>query len=86
MVKLCGIMGSRAVLQTSASHLDLDRAPYTLYGVKYIDLVSLAPFTGYIRADAGNCNAAAVYLNAAVAQFRSVPWRAHSVSNLYLQM
>ena len=25
----------------SASHLDLDRAPYVLYGVKYIDLVSL---------------------------------------------
>ena len=29
------------------SHLDLDRAPYVLYGVKYIDLVSLAPFSGH---------------------------------------
>ena len=29
------------------SHLDLDRAPYVLYGVKYIDLVSLAPFLGH---------------------------------------
>ena len=28
----------------SDSHLDLIRAPYILYGVKYIDLVSLAPF------------------------------------------
>ena len=27
----------------SDSYLDLDRAPYVLYGVKYIDLVSLAP-------------------------------------------
>ena len=25
----------------SGAHLDLDRAPYALYGVKYIDLVSL---------------------------------------------
>ena len=30
----------------SDSHLDLDRAPYLLYGVKYIDLVSLAPVSG----------------------------------------
>ena len=32
----------------SDSHLDLIRAPYcyVLYGVKYIDLVSLAPFPG----------------------------------------
>ena len=30
----------------SGPHLDLDRAPYVLYGVKYIDLVSLAPFPG----------------------------------------
>ena len=28
------------------SHLDLIRAPYVLYGVKYIDLVSLALFSG----------------------------------------
>ena len=26
------------------SHLDLSRAPYVLYGVKYIDLVSLGTF------------------------------------------
>ena len=38
--------------QASDSHLDLDRAPYVLYGVKYIDLVSLAPFPGH-RADTG---------------------------------
>ena len=43
-------MRSRAVLQASASHLDLSRAPYALYGVHYIDLVSLAPFLGYQRA------------------------------------
>jgi hypothetical protein len=29
----------------SDSHLDLGRAPYVLYGVKYIDLVSRAPFS-----------------------------------------
>ena len=28
--------------QASGPHLDLSRAPYVLYGVKYIDLVSLA--------------------------------------------
>ena len=28
-----------------APHLDLSRAPYVLYGVKYIDLVSLGAFT-----------------------------------------
>ena len=28
------------------SHLDLGCAPYVLYGVKYIDLVSLAPLSG----------------------------------------
>ena len=27
----------------SDSHLDLDRTPYVLYGVEYINLVSLAP-------------------------------------------
>ena len=32
----------------SASHLDLDRAPYGLYGVEYIDLVSL-------HQDGGQC-------------------------------
>ena len=40
MVKLCELIGSRAVGQASDSHLDLGRAPYALYGVKYIDLVS----------------------------------------------
>ena len=30
----------------SDSHLDLIFAPYVLYGVKYIDLVPLAPFSG----------------------------------------
>ena len=29
---------------TFVSHLDLSRAPYVLYGVKYIDLVSLGAF------------------------------------------
>ena len=29
-------------VQASGSHLDLDRVPYVLYGVKYIGLVSLA--------------------------------------------
>ena len=32
----------------SGPHLDLDRAPYVLYSVKYIDLVSLAPFPGRV--------------------------------------
>ena len=41
LMKLCEIMRSRAVLQASDSHLDLGRAPYDLYGVKYIDLVAL---------------------------------------------
>ena len=27
--------------QASDSHLDLDHAPYNLYGVKYVDLVAL---------------------------------------------
>ena len=40
-------MGSRAVLQASDSHLDLSRAPYVVYGAKYIDPVSLAPFVVY---------------------------------------
>ena len=31
----------------SDSHLDLGRAPYVLYGVKYIDPVSLAPVAGH---------------------------------------
>ena len=33
--------GWDATKEASASHLDLGRAPYGLYGVKYIDLVSL---------------------------------------------
>ena len=32
----------------SGSHLDLSRAPYVLYGVKYIDSVSLARFQDMI--------------------------------------
>ena len=35
-----------AAANASYSHLDLNRAPYVLYGVKYIDLVSPAPFAG----------------------------------------
>ena len=31
------------MLQASGARLDLSRAPYALYGVKYIELVSLAP-------------------------------------------
>ena len=34
----------KLVYQTFVSHLDLSRAPYVLYGVKYIDLVSLGAF------------------------------------------
>ena len=30
----------------SGPHLDLSRVSYGLYGVKYIDPVSLAPFSG----------------------------------------
>ena len=34
-------------LHTSGSHLDLIRVPYVVYGIKYIDLVSLdAPRSG----------------------------------------
>ena len=33
----------------SDANLDLSRAPYVLYGVKYIDLVSLAPFPSPTR-------------------------------------
>ena len=33
-------------LTCSGSHLDLRRAPYVLHGVKYIDPVSLAHFSG----------------------------------------
>ena len=32
-------------LTASQPHIDLDRAPYVLYGVKYIGLVSLAPLS-----------------------------------------
>ena len=32
--------------KAGGSHLDLGRAPYVLYGVKYIDPVPLAPFSG----------------------------------------
>ena len=38
-----GVVGFFTVSGASDSHLDLIRAPYVLYGVKYIDLVSLAP-------------------------------------------
>ena len=37
-------------MSASGSHLDLDRAPYVLYGVKYIDPVSLVPVSGRIKA------------------------------------
>ena len=36
----------RTLAQARDPHLDLLRAPYVLYGVKYIDLVSLAPVSG----------------------------------------
>ena len=39
----------RRVGGASDPHLDLGCAPYVLYGVKYIDLVSLAPFSGSIE-------------------------------------
>ena len=41
-MKLCEIIGGQGCAAASDSHLDLGRAPYVLYGVKYIDLVSLA--------------------------------------------
>ena len=37
-------------VQARGSHLDLGRAPYVLYGVKYIDLVSLAPCSDLFHA------------------------------------
>ena len=40
-MKLCEIIGGRAVLLPVTHHVDLIRAPYALYGVQYIDLVSL---------------------------------------------
>ena len=38
--------GRTALHWACATHLALDRAPFVLYGVKYIDLVSLVPFQG----------------------------------------
>ena len=38
-----------STVTASGPHLDLGRAPYVLYGVKYIDLVSLAPFPGIVH-------------------------------------
>ena len=35
-------------VEPNCRHLDLSRAPYVVYGVKYIDLVSLAPFPGQL--------------------------------------
>ena len=35
---------SGAYVHAFVPHLDLSRAPYVLYGVKYIDLVSLGAF------------------------------------------
>ena len=35
--------------QASQSHLDLNHAQYNLYGVKYIDPVSLAPCAGQVQ-------------------------------------
>ena len=45
LIKLC-VAG--AAMKKSPD-LDLDRAPYVLYGVKYIDLVSLAPLSGRVH-------------------------------------
>ena len=43
-------------IRVSGSHLDLGRAPYVLYGVKYIDPVTLAPVLGNIRGfSSANC-------------------------------
>ena len=36
------------MFQASGSHLDLSRAPYVLYGVEHIDLVSLAWVPGQL--------------------------------------
>ena len=51
MAPFCDVMGQESTdmrcriseleIMASVSHLDLGRAPYVLYGVKYIDLVSL---------------------------------------------
>ena len=38
-----------AVGKASDSHPDLSRAPYVLYGVEYIDLVSLAVLPGVVK-------------------------------------
>ena len=40
------IMGFAGRRDAPAPAIDLEHAPYGLYGVKYIDLVSLAPFSG----------------------------------------
>ena len=42
-----------AEAEARGSHLDLIRTPYVLYGVKYIDLVSLALFSGASAASSG---------------------------------
>ena len=41
LTELCAMFVSMAKLQASDAHLDLISAPYALYGVKYIDPVSL---------------------------------------------
>ena len=38
-----------ASIPASDSHLDLSRAPYVLYGVRYIDPVPLAPFSDHAQ-------------------------------------
>ena len=39
----------RETKRDAGAHLDLGRAPYVLYGVKYIDPVSPSPFSGRVR-------------------------------------
>ena len=43
--------GAGASCQVSDPHLDLSRAPYVLYGVNYIDLVSLDVCSGHENGD-----------------------------------
>ena len=47
----------------SDSHLDLKHAPYNVYGVKHIDLVSLALYSGNAGVCVGQCT-----------KFASVPY------------
>ena len=51
ILELAGVIGGGAVAGRlkNGADLDLSRAPYVLYGVKYIDLVSRAPFAGRLK-------------------------------------